>query len=507
MPDFADLFPWMSPDEHRAWSQHLLRRAAFDFEAGGCWRDAAECWQLIGEPDRAAHALAQGGDLGVAADLRFERGDLAAARDLYAAWGAQLPAGDVANRVAALLGEAACCLDAAGQAAYRAARDLIAASALSPAQAADCWRAVGRYGTRTGRHDLLQQGYECALAGYENSHAAGEFVATLAEYRAALRAVPDRALYRRLGERAATLEALPAAATFSPEQQRLIDALRDAARPADERAQAGRALAALGDPRPGVGLGADGLPDIAWIAIPAGPVLIGSDPDRDTQTWNEPALTEVLLPAFEIARFPVTVAQFAAFVAGGGYSEAAWWTATGWEWRERGGIDAPWLWGDADTHIANHPVVGVSWYEAFAFTRWLSDRTGTGIRLPTEAEWIKAARGSAARVFPWGDAFDANCANTRETGLERTSAVGAFPSGVSPAGVEDMGGNVFEWCSTRGDSDPTQPGVCDPEGKVSRVGHGGSFGNPAYYVRVAKRIRDVPELRYYDIGFRVVRVG
>ena len=156
----------------------------------------------------------------------------------------------------------------------------------------------------------------------------------------------------------------------------------------------------------------------------------------------------------------MTNAQYAAFVRAGGYRQRRYWTAAGWRWREGDDVVAPEDYGEP-YNLANHPVVGVSWYEAVAYCRWLTEALraageldeGETVALPGEAEWEKAARSADGRSYPWGDAPDPDRANYDDTGIGATSAVGCFPGGASPYGVEDLSGNVWEWCHTRWEGD------------------------------------------------------
>jgi formylglycine-generating enzyme required for sulfatase activity len=289
-------------------------------------------------------------------------------------------------------------------------------------------------------------------------------------------------------------------------RERLVGLLSSSLAPR-ERADAGNTLAKLGDLRPGVGLRLDGLPDIVWCDVPAGPFTMGSTKEQ----------AKVNLPAFQIGKYPVTNAQYAAFVRDGGYT-SKWrkcWTQAGWEWR--GDRTEPDTFGGV-FDLPNHPVVVVTWYEAIAFCRWLTERLrmvkvirpNQSVTLPSEAQWEKAARGpltgsGGGRVYPWGDEPDPNRANYDETGIRATSVVGCFPDGVSPYGALDMSGNVWEWCTTKWqDSYKNYKDDNEIEENDRRVLRGGAFDDDGNLVRCAFRYRRDPNGRYDDLGFRVV---
>ncbi|WP_141508656.1 formylglycine-generating enzyme family protein, partial [Candidatus Chloroploca asiatica] len=185
--------------------------------------------------------------------------------------------------------------------------------------------------------------------------------------------------------------------------------------------------------------------------VPAGPFLMGSsEKDRMAHDDEKPQHT-LTLPDYWIGTTPVTNAQFRPFVTGDGYTNPVYWTRVGWAWREQEKIVTPRWWNDSTWNGAQHPVVGVSWFEAVAYCRWLSAQTGHAFRLPTEAEWEKAARGLDGRIWPWGNAWETGRCNSNEAGHKRTTSVGQYPTGASSYGVLDMAGNVWEWCATRYD--------------------------------------------------------
>ena len=145
---------------------------------------------------------------------------------------------------------------------------------------------------------------------------------------------------------------------------------------------------------------------------------------------------------FFIGRYPVTNAQYRRFMEAGGYGKREYWSDEGWQWKQKKGWTEPRYWHDPKWNQPDQPVVGVSWYEAEAYARW------AGMRLPTEREWEKAARGIDGREYPWGDGFDQDRCNTRESGTGKTTPVGKYsPQGDSPYGLADAAGNVWEWCA------------------------------------------------------------
>jgi formylglycine-generating enzyme required for sulfatase activity len=281
------------------------------------------------------------------------------------------------------------------------------------------------------------------------------------------------------------------------------------------RAAAGNALARLRDPRPGVGLREDDLPDMVWCHVPAGPFIMGSKDDPDAWEDESPQHKQLIPYDYRISKYPITNIQYTAFVDAGGYEEWRYWTEAGWKWKEErtgpetysGVFDLP-----------NRPVVMVTWYEAVAFCRWLTERLReTGdiapdqeVTLPTEAEWEKAARGDDGRIFPWGNEFDAAKCNMDDTGIGATSAVGMFPAGASPYGVLDMSGNVWEWCRTKWLSNYEgyeERAEHTLEGTSLRVLRGGAFDRYRRLVRCASRDWHFPGYFCRRNGFRVVLVA
>jgi formylglycine-generating enzyme required for sulfatase activity len=218
---------------------------------------------------------------------------------------------------------------------------------------------------------------------------------------------------------------------------------------------------------------------------------------------------EKVTEGLSIARYPVTNAQYRLFVEEGGYQNPAYWPeaievgdwkdgTAGHLWGES--RTSPVYWDDPMWNVLNHPVVGVNWYEAVAYCHWLTEKLralgtlGEGVvRLPTEAEWQQAAQGEDGREYPWGR-WQEGRANTRESGIEQTSAVGLFPEGASPGGALDMAGNVWEWCADWYDRD-----------RKYKVLRGGSWYYSQWFADCSYRFRINPRGRLNYVGFRCAR--
>ena len=289
---------------------------------------------------------------------------------------------------------------------------------------------------------------------------------------------------------------------FQRIRQRLAQLLAGGHLPTRERMEVGMVLGQLGDPREGVGV-RDGLPDLAWGGVvPAGKYTIGGD----SKVYSSFKAMEITIEqAYQLAKYPITHAQFQCFVEAADFGNAEWWKGMPEKQDDSFGrmrvikeIEPNPSWP-----YANHPRVGVSWYQAVAFARWLSDKLGYEVRLPHEYEWEVAARYDDGRTYPWGDDFDKDKANTREGGLQQTTAVGLYPTGCQPTlDLYDISGNVWEWCQNQY-KDPTQDEV-DDSGH-SRVLRGGSWNHFDHYARAAVCGGDLPSYRSSDVGLRLVR--
>lgn len=173
--------------------------------------------------------------------------------------------------------------------------------------------------------------------------------------------------------------------------------------------------------------------DLEFVRIPEGEFIIGSELGLDRYAQEDEMPQHSLrITDYFIMRYPVTNAQYQQFVAATNHRLPLYWKD-----------------GQFPAAKANHPVVGVSYHDALAYCKWAAEVTRLPIRLPSEPEWEKAARGQDGQIFPWGNAWESGRCNSSEAHLNGTSPVGQFsPVGDSPYGVGDMGGNVQEWVSS-----------------------------------------------------------
>ncbi|MGH3712402.1 MAG: ergothioneine biosynthesis protein EgtB [Micromonosporaceae bacterium] len=259
------------------------------------------------------------------------------------------------------------------------------------------------------------------------------------------------------------------------------------------------------------------VPVCGEVLVPAGRFTMGTS----TEPWaldNERPAHTVDVPAFFIDAAPVTNARYAEFIADGGYRDRRWWTDAGWDHRVGAELTGPRHWNGDGTYtrfgrttriVPDEPVVHVCWYEAAAYATW------AGKRLPTEAEWEKAARYDPAtgrsRRYPWGDADPGpEHANLGQRHLWPAPS-GAYPQGASPLGVHQLIGDVWEWTSSDFRGYPGFAAFPYREysevffGTEYKVLRGGSFGTDAVACRGTFRNWDLPIRRQIFSGFRCAR--
>jgi formylglycine-generating enzyme required for sulfatase activity len=242
------------------------------------------------------------------------------------------------------------------------------------------------------------------------------------------------------------------------------------------------------------------------VKVPAGEFIMGTSDvqigqlllkDEWAEDWYDAGMFQIEQPqhtltvkAFEIGTYPVTNLEYYAFVYNTGYRVPRSW----------GGFH----YNEEYTH---HPVTDVSKLDAIAYCEWLSKETGMTFRLPTEAEWERAARGIDGRIYPWGDVFDPWRCNTVESAKGITTPVGSYSySGDSPSGAADMAGNVWEWTSSMLYPYPYDPtdGREDCKAGEKCVVRGGAWYYSRKLARCAAREGMLPEVISTSIGFRVL---
>ena len=253
------------------------------------------------------------------------------------------------------------------------------------------------------------------------------------------------------------------------------------------------------------------------VEVTAGPFIMGSErPERETaykldeaayghsvtreRGWYEREPRETVeLDTFGIQKTPVTNEAYAGFLADTDHPPPS---VTRRVWDGYGLIHPfsraePHIWRATEPpdRRSNHPVVMVSYNDAVAYSEWLSDQTGETWRLPTEAEWEKAARGTDSRLFPWGNTFDPGKLNSHDAGPFSTVPVGSFPEGASPYGMLDAASQVFEWTATSA-------------GDGRHLVKGGSWDDRGCGVcRPAARHLRPDDIKHLLVGFRLLREG
>ncbi len=278
----------------------------------------------------------------------------------------------------------------------------------------------------------------------------------------------------------------------------------------DLRFQAADVLTKVGDPRPGV----CSLPP-AMVEIAGGTFVMGDEDEAHSVT----------IATFEIGCYPLSNAQYKLFIDDGGYNPSRpWWDKAGRAWLKKEKVHQPRDWYNERFGIArpNHPVVSISWYEAVAFCRWLTQHQGYNpegytYRLPTEAEWEYAARRDTRRTYPWGNGEPYGEQAHYEGHHEGTTAVGLFPLGATPDGLQDMAGNVREWTGSIYKPYPYDPtdgreDISNPPNKrfvfssnKRFVVRGGGWYNRSLFLRASLRFYDSPDTHNDYLGFRPAR--
>ncbi len=336
-----------------------------------------------------------------------------------------------------------------------------------------------------------------------------------------------RGLLERAGEGAKACGRLELALSAASEAREgalpgaLLDKLRQAAtealrrkKPASKeasRAALGLALGKVGDPRLGMAKAE------RWLWFEPGEFTMGSEKMTDEE---KPAHRVALSKGFWLGRYPVTNQEYGAFVKAGGYGQKEWWGEESWEKLKEEKWEEPDYWRDGRFNGANQPVVGVSWHEANAYCRWLTEQwseerpewaaEGVKIRLPKEAEWEYAARGGTSRAYPWGDEKPDDRRANYDDRLGQTSAVGIYPAGATAEGLWDMAGNVREWCADPWNAKAYQgrKGVTrDPLAKGNPFGRavrGGSWIITSGGLPAAFRFGNWSWFRISSVGFRVL---
>ncbi len=270
------------------------------------------------------------------------------------------------------------------------------------------------------------------------------------------------------------------------------------------------------------------LEQFELLPVPAGVATLGLEDkiaerfvNSHGEIWKdffcrETPQHQVSIAAFDLARYPVTNALYAQFMGARGYDDPRYWTPDGWAWRQSTRRSQPLFWGNPKFAGDDRPVVGVSWYEAMALAHWASMETGSNVRLPTEAEWEWAARGTHIRsLYPWGGAWDPSKLNSGfcDAGITcrgTTAPVGMYsPGGDGPFGHADLLGQVWEWTSSifrpyPYTADDGREDLYTPDKRILR---GGNWGDGKYANRATARYLYPPFYSDVSTGVRLAVAG
>ncbi|MBX3063475.1 MAG: formylglycine-generating enzyme family protein [Anaerolineae bacterium] len=243
---------------------------------------------------------------------------------------------------------------------------------------------------------------------------------------------------------------------------------------------------------------------IRVVYVPAGCFLMGSDQNDEHAVNNEmPQHRVCVTKPYWLGQFEISNAEFQQFIDAGAYNTPEFWSNAGWTWKQQ--RIQPTAYPDYSS-APDQPRVGITWYEAEAFAKW------AGGRLPTEAEWEYAARGSQSLTYPWGNDYELGYANVDETKLggvllQKTTPVGSYPDGRSWINAYDMVGNVWEWCADWYAEDYYQLKLeTDPTGAAagsSRSIRGSAWNYAAEGANAASRSGIIPENQFPNIGMRL----
>lgn len=238
--------------------------------------------------------------------------------------------------------------------------------------------------------------------------------------------------------------------------------------------------------------------DASMVLVPAGQFLMGSD----SGSMDERPQRPIFLDAFQIDKHEVTNVQYQRFLLATGHKPPESWPGRYVAFQPA--RDPAWRGTEYPTGEATYPVVAVNWQDAMAYCTW------AGKRLPSEAEWEKAARGIGGQAFPWGNEWDAGRANVGETGLGYPQPVGSYPTGASPHGALDMAGNVWEWVADLYDRTyytyaPARNPLGPDSGTGERILRGGAWDSPSGQVRASYRNATHFFGPNYRAGFRCAR--
>ncbi|MGB1251006.1 MAG: formylglycine-generating enzyme family protein [Candidatus Promineifilaceae bacterium] len=517
MNELRERLIWMTDEQEPFIRRLLWQQAAHNYEAAEAWEQAASCWASAGQHAQAAALYERTGEVLLAAEAYLQAEAYGKAFRLY-----QQLATQPLDKLAQLkgrLGQVACHYLATWDEAvfegiaYEQGQQLMTAIldelhegvVHDPLLLARCWQAVGYYGNRMDRFDLLHTGYEMALDQLDETRQRAIVLGILKAYHADASEWRDQLLVESIVERWTQLNrpVVQQPAWWALRDEIEIDPFRDGVRDVLHFTTAGQRAAwdklAEQEKAPDID---DYLRELAppeMVYIPPGAFLMGSTADDPDANDDEKPQHSLWLTGYYIDRYPVTNARYAAFMAAGGYQEPRYWTETGWQQKENRNWAKPHYWTDSSRNQPQQPVVAMSWYEAFAYSRW------AGKALTSETHWEKAAswnpETNAKHIYPWGNQWVASMHIYQPNSWPIVGEI--VPSKHNYYGVADMGG-LYSWCSAKwivkAYPYDAADGREDIEGTHIRSLRGG--GSNQQQMRCGFRFWDDPGNWFVNNGFR-----
>jgi len=523
-------FKWLTSSEQQKLKQLLLMKSAIIYEQSENWHHAAECWKQLGKYVRASNLYQKANNIEAAAKQLLDAEKYNEALEYYEKWEKYIYQGDNLNQYKLLLGKAACHFlgsrnipngklsRTSGKKFYWHARKIFDQEKRLNHKKTELFRiALAEYAKRLQRYDLIQEAYDFIVNNIDLNQSSNTEIQILKDYLSLAKYYTDDLKVKLIEEKSDFILDNTFKSDNFPEKwtkyQQLIESfsftngIHDVIHfTNNEQRQAWKSLSEI-ENIPEVNAYMQTLSPKDMKYISPGSFQMGCDHTPDSKSDETPQHS-LWLSGYYIDSFPVTNLQFKKFMDAGGYQTRGFWTKKGWEEKEENDWKQPRHFYDDRFNKDNHPVVSISWYEAYAYSQWAIKS------LPTSPEWEKSASWNPflnkKYIYPWGDKWECERCHTQETGIYGTVEISKYyPLGDSCYKVSDLAGNVKEWCSTISTfSYPyiSVDGRENVEGSGKREVKGASWNDKGEnkWSRCSIRAGLLPNIWGTNIGFRCV---